>query len=284
MSGAEDLEARHWLGWTLASAPNWAIDDGELLARLDVGLAGAEREETLCEIERRLTIWDVSRVDELSSLLGALEQRHRDPGSAAQNTDRLLQRLLHRLKPARALAELCVVSDRRSRRKAAWTYFGIHGCDPAVESVLVEQLRRHPLPEVVSLAVDSPEVLRHVPLAPLLARIDGYSWRGRVLEALLVVGADAEVLSVAARWPGEVVFAIRRAGRRDLVHLVRRLLDEHPDDPDLICGAMQAFGIFGQTDELLRTAAIARRVLGHVETRLAARFGFAPEDLVAPAM
>jgi hypothetical protein len=178
------------------------------------------------EIERRLTIWDASRVDEASSLLGGLEQRHRDPGSAAQSVDRLLQRLLHRLEPARTLAETCVVSDRRLRRQAAWKYFRLHGCDPAVESVLVEQLRRDPLHELVSLAVGRPDVLRQVPLAPMLARIEAFSWRVRVLEALLGGTTDADVLSVAAQWPGEVVFAIRRAGRCDLVHIETRLAAE----------------------------------------------------------
>ncbi len=282
---AEEYEARRWLRWAIARAQGWALTDVELIARLDVALAGSEREDTLRELERRLMIWEVPRLVELSSRLSSLEQRHRSPGRAAQSVDRLLQRLLHRIEPARALAATCVVSDRLGRRQGAWRYFRRHGYDPAVESVLSEQLRRESLPDLLlSVAIRSPGVLRQVPLAPLLVRIKGFYWRGRALETLLGDAADAEVLAVAAYWPGEVIFAIRRAGRRDLLPLVRRLLDEHPDNPNVITGAIQAFGIFGQVEEMLRTAALGRGVLSDLEARLAARLGVAHEDVAAAAM
>lgn len=275
MFDVKDFEARRWLRWTVDRAQGWALSDAELLSRLDVGLAGPGREETLREIERRIAIWDTTRLDQLSSVLSALERRHRRPGRAAQSMDRLLQRLLHRIELARALAETCLLSDRRLRREAAWRYFRRHGFDAAVEAVLSEQLHRDPRPGLVSLAVRSPDVLRQVPLTPLLERIDEFYWRGRVIETLLGATADADVLPVAARWPGEVIFGIRRAGRRDLLPLVAGLLEERPGDPEVITGAIQTFGIFGQTDDMLRAAAIGRRVLGEIEQRLADRFDIA---------
>lgn len=275
MFDVKDFEARRWLRWAVDHAQGWALSDAELLSRLDVGLAGREREETLREIERRVLVWDAPRLAELVSVLSGLERHHRRPGRAAQSMDRLLLRLLHRVEPARPLAETCLVSDRRSRREAAWRYFRRYGFDAGVEALLSEQLRREPRLRLVTLAVRSPGVLRQVPLAPLLERIDEFYWRGRVIETLLGAAADADVLQVAACWPGEVIFGIRRAGRRDLVPLVARLLEQHSDDPEVITGAIQTFGVFGQVDDTVRAAAIGRRVLGEIEQRLADRFGIA---------
>lgn len=273
MFDVTEFEARRWLRWAVERAQGWALSDVEVLARLDVGLAGPEREETLREIERRVVIWDATRLAELCSVLTALERRHRRPGRDAQSIDRLLQRLLHRVEPTRELAETCLVSDRRLRRQAAWRYFRRHGFDTEVAAVLSQQLGCDPVPALVSLAVRSPGVLRQVNLTPLLERVDEFYWRGRVIETLLGAGADANVLPLAGRWPSEVIFGIRRAGRRDLAPLVARLLEEHRDDPDVITGAIQTFGIFGQTDDMRRAAAIGQRVLREIEQRLADRFG-----------
>jgi hypothetical protein len=275
MFDVQDFEARRWLRWAVDRSQGWALTDAELLARLDVRLAGREREETLREIERRVVIWEPALIDELCVSLSGLERRHRTPGRDAQSIDRLLHRLLHRIEPARPLAGTCVESNRRARRQAGWRYFRRYGCDAAVEAVLGEQLGRNPLPELVRVATRAPDVLRQVPLTPLLERIDEFYWRGRVIETLLGAAADADVLPLAACWPAEVIFGIRRAGRRDLVPLVARLLEEHPEDPDVISGAIQTFGIFGQTEEMLRAAEIGRLVLDQIERRVAERFGIA---------
>ena len=72
----------------------------------------------------------------------------------------------------------------------------------------------------------------------------------------------------------------RRSGRRDLLPVVERLLEERSNDPEVITGAIQTFGIFGQTDEMLRATVIGCRVLGEIEQHLADRLGIAP-DLIA---
>jgi hypothetical protein len=106
-----------------------------------------------------------------------------------------------------------------------------------------------------------------------LATIDAFYWRGRVLETLLVAGCDAEIGAAAAAWPGEAIFAIRRAGRSDLAGLVGELLDEHPNDPEVITGAIQTFGIFGRTDDMLNAAALGERVLALAAQNTRERLG-----------
>jgi hypothetical protein len=44
---------------------------------------------------------------------------------------------------------------------------------------------------------------------------------------------------------------------------VRELTDTHPKDPDVLNGAIQAFGIFGETQEMLRLTEAGRRLLAH---------------------
>lgn len=274
-----EFEAPRWLAWAVDRAHGWACNDAELVGRLGPDLAGAEREETLREIERRIAIWEPVRIAGLCDRLADLEQRNRSPGRAAQSIDRLLQRLLHRVEPARVLAETCLASNRGLRRRAAWRYLRRYGFGPDVAALLAEQLRRDAAPELVSLATRSADVLRRVPLGPLLARIEGFYWRGRVVETLLDSGLDGDVCTAAADWPGEAIFAIRRAGRRDLALLVSQLLDEHPDDLNVVTGAIQAFGIFGETEDMLRAATIGRQLLVEAEQRMLERFGVGREAL-----
>ena len=96
-----EFEARRWLRWAVDRAHGWALSDAELLTRLNVGLAGREREETLREIERRIVIWDAGRLGELCSVLSALERRHRG----------------HQAAPRRARTVYCSASYIGSRRR-----------------------------------------------------------------------------------------------------------------------------------------------------------------------
>lgn len=43
--------------------------------------------------------------------------------------------------------------------------------------------------------------------------------------------------------------------------IVRDLTDTQPTDPDVLNGAIQAFGIFGETQEMLRLTESGRRLL-----------------------
>jgi hypothetical protein len=269
----EEFERYGWLAWAVDRAPGWACDDAELIRRLSPELAGGEREETLRELERRVVIWEPLRIAELAQALTALEERQREPGRAAQNVDRLLQRLLHRVSGAEPLAMTCLLSGRNLRRRAAWRFYGRHGFDAEVASVLAEQLRTRVSVELLGLVAPNADVLRSVPLGSLLATIDAFYWRGRVLETLLVAGCDAEIGAAAAAWPGEAIFAIRRAGRSDLADLVGELLDEHPNDPEVITGAIQTFGIFGRTDDMLNAAALGERVLALAAQNTRERLG-----------
>lgn len=145
--------------------------------------------------------------------------------------------------------------------------------------LLAEQVQRDPDPELVRLATHSADVLQRVPLTPLLAGIEEFYWRGRVLETLLNAGLSDDIHAAAAEWPGEAIFAIRRAGCRDLAGLVSQLLDEHHDDPNVITGAIQAFSIFGQTEDMQRAAAAGRRVLAETEERMLEQFAVGHEVL-----
>jgi hypothetical protein len=257
----EEFDRYRWLEWAVGRASGWACGDDELIGRLSPELAGAEREETLRELERRIAIWESSTMAKLEEALTELEAGHREPGRAAQNVDRVLQRLLYRVSSAESLAMACLCSGRNLRRRAAWRFYQHNGFDLDVADRLAEQLHTKVTPDLLSLAAQSVEVLRAVPLGPLMNKIDSFYWRGRVLETLLVAGRDADVGVALTEWPGEVIFAIRRTGRIDLVGLVNQALDEHPEDPEVITGAVQAFGIFGQTDNMLKAAARGEGVL-----------------------
>jgi hypothetical protein len=113
----------------------------------------------------------------------------------------------------------------------------------------------------VRLVATEATVLRQLDISRLLARLDQFYWRGRIVQTLLDAGLDHDVALLAADYPGEMIFAIRRAGRADLLPLVRELTETHPDDPDVLTGAIQTVGIFGQTEEMLRASHTGRRLL-----------------------
>jgi len=111
-------------------------------------------------------------------------------------------------------------------------------------------------------------VLRYLDVPRLLTRIDSFYWRGRVLETLLRAGYDEHVPLVAGAHPGELIFAIRRTRRADLLPVVRKLVDENPEDPEVLAGGIQTFGLFGYTDEMLRAGDSGRRLMAERQRRL----------------
>jgi hypothetical protein len=81
-------------------------------------------------------------------------------------------------------------------------------------------------------------------VAGLLTDVRDFYWRGRAALAVLLHSGPAHLEELCDLWPGEVCFAIRRAGRGDLLYLVERALDEHPDDPNVLANALIAFSVF----------------------------------------
>jgi hypothetical protein len=261
----EEFERWRWLEWSVEHASAWALTDDELLEKLDVGLQGAAREQVLREIERRLTVWPAARQHALARALSRLEQAHRGAGRLTQDADRLLHRLLCAVtgKDANSLAAVCARSERLQRRRAAWRFYRTHQIDPVRATHLAEEADRLPHPDLVRLVASDAAILRQLDVPRLLSRVPQFYWRGRIVQTLLDARCDADVRLLSRDYPGEVIFAVRRAGRSDLLPLVRGLTDIHPTDPDVLNGAIQTFGIFGETQEMLRVTETGRRLLTH---------------------
>jgi hypothetical protein len=259
----EDFERWRWLEWSVEHASGWALSDDELLEKLNVGLQGAAREQVLREIERRLTVWPAARQHALARTLSRLEKTHRAPGRLTQDADRLLHRLLCAVtgKDASLLAAVCARSCRLQRRRAAWRFYRGHQIDPALATHLAEEADQLPHPDLVRLVASDAAILCQVDVPRLLSRIPQFYWRGRIVQTLLEARYDQDVRLMSGDYPGEVIFAVRRARRPDLLPLVRDLTDTHPTDPDVLNGAIQAFGIFGETQEMLRLTESGRRLL-----------------------
>jgi hypothetical protein len=264
LTEVEDFERWRWLEWSVEHASAWALTDDELLEKLDVGLRSMAREQTLREIERRMMVWPAARQRALARALSRLEQAHRAPGRLAQDADRLLHRLLCTLrgKDAAALAAVCARSGRLQRRRAAWRFYrGRQIDDPTLITHLATEADQLPHPDLVRLVAGDAAILSQLDVSGLLSRVHEFYWRGRIAQTLLDARYDANVRLLSREYPGEVIFAIRRVGRRDLLPLVRELTEAHPNDPDVLNGAIQTCGIFGDVQEMLRLAETGRRLL-----------------------
>jgi hypothetical protein len=129
----KEAESLDWLTHAIYRAAFVRLSDDELLARVG-DLEDAERQMLLRELQIRL---ERNGNDDLQTklerLLDALNTRFQTPGSAAQTTDRMLDRFLHRLSRDRGadLALACARSVRRGRRRAAWHFYREHGHDDA---------------------------------------------------------------------------------------------------------------------------------------------------------
>jgi hypothetical protein len=149
------------------------------------------------------------------------------------------------------------------RRRAAWRFYRGHQIDPTLTTHLAEEADRLPHPDLVRLVASDTTILSQLDVPRLLSRVPQFYWRGRIVQTLLNTRYDADLRLLSCDYPGEVIFAVRRAGRPDLLPLVRELTDTHPKDPDVLNGAIQAFGIFGETQEMLRLTEAGRRLLAH---------------------
>jgi hypothetical protein len=190
----------------------------------------------LREIVRRLSLWPSARQSEFARVLGDLERAHRMPGRLAQDADRLLHRLLHLIRQddAVSLAAICVRSERLQRRRAAWRFYRGRRLDPALASHLAAEADSEPHSDLVSLVATDATVLRQLDVPRLLSRVAEFYWRGRIVETLLDAERDDDVEVLARCYPGEVIFAVPRAGRAGLLPLVRELTELHPADPDVL--------------------------------------------------
>jgi hypothetical protein len=248
MSDLEDFTRWNFLLCATQKVPAWRLTDVELLAALDVCLSGAQRDLVLGELQRRLLSWPAEGHYLVAERLSALELGYHCPGRAAQDVDRLLERLLRKLidEAGRSLALVCAASERLGRRRAAWRFLRAHGCDAAAASLVAERLAAYDRDEsLISLALSDPVALGKVAVAELLADVPSFYWR--VLErrsrCLSTAGVRGWRRSSTVTL-GEVVFAVRRAGRRDLRILVDKALGAHPDDPSVVANALIAYATF----------------------------------------
>jgi hypothetical protein len=234
-----------WLAWSLDQARLRAYDDNQLLGHLDRGIPKPERNSVLREIERRINEKPVDFREDLVVVLGRIAQRHVKPGPAAQETDRLLRRLLWQLPTdgARTLALSCATSNRLQRRIAAWRFYSTHGLDAEARSAIAPTVETGYHEFLLKLVAHDGELLDRVGHERTLAAAPDAYWRGRVLETLLASGKTP--VGLLESHPSEALFAIRRAEREDLDGLASWIFHANPSDPEVISAAIQAFGSLG---------------------------------------
>lgn len=266
----EQFERWQWLRWAVEKAPVWALTDGQLLDRVTIGLRGQERALVLGELERRMRDWSTSARERIAERLAALEAEHRRPGASAQDVDRLLQRLLRKLDEAaaRRLADTCAKSTRLGRRRAAWMFYRAHGCGSEGALGVVSAVNageRHA--DLIHLAASDKAVLSRLDASGLLSQIPEFYWRGRAVMVLLEGYDGSAAPGLIDQYPGEVLFALRRLNRSDLVDLVHQALRTHPENPDVVSNAIVAFATFSRTEDLRKTANRGAELLRAEDTR-----------------
>lgn len=228
--------------WSLDQARIRGYSDRQLLIALRRGIPKPERKGILGEVERRIREGPTSFEEGVVSTLTGLNERDAQPGPAAQETDRLLHRLLRHLqsKAARALALACAESSRLQRRRAAWRFYAAQGLDASARTVAAASAKVEFPDQLSRLVAHDAELLELVGLESSLTRIEEAYWRGRVLETWLAAGKPPPDLLPS--YPSEALFAIRRAKRRDLLAHAIRLFQANRSDPDVVSSAIQAFG------------------------------------------
>jgi hypothetical protein len=239
-----------WLIWSLEKAHQSVHSDDELLAVLEGGLPNSEREGFLREIQARLEADREAFSGKVLITLETLSERHRRPGPAAQETDRLLRRLLWRLPDgeSRALALSCAKSPRLQRRIAAWRFYASHGLDDGARTVVAASASRQLHDHLAMLAVHDADLLDLIGLEEMLVRTADPYWRGRILETWLA--AHKPLVGLLDSHPSETLFAIRRADRRDLIDFGYRLFDCNRADPGVAAAAVQLFAALGCSAKL----------------------------------
>jgi hypothetical protein len=199
-----DIEAWSRLSWAIGRARAWAISDSEIRRRLGIELVGNERANVLDELSRRLPAWSPKEQAMVAGLLSEIERTNRKPGKAAQAADRLLDRFVHQLAPesGRPLVDMCLRSPRLLRKRAAWRFLAKHDIDLRTAEVLADQARKDLRPELLRLVVTRHEVTRLVDISSVLARVDEFYWRGRLLQTMVANGDGDAVMPLGGDWPG----------------------------------------------------------------------------------
>lgn len=244
----------------MARAPLWAMTDRELLKSVTALLEHPrpDREYLLRELERRLATWPATSHRSLATVLSRLNRRHTDRSRQSQRVDQLLVRLLHQVRggTTRRLARECLSSSRLLRRRSAWRYFHSNGVG-AKDAELLGMASPEADTMYIRLVASSSTTLRTVSVEHVLALSDSFYWRARVLESALAFDTQA-VVRAAEDHPVEALLALHRTNRSDQIDLVRDLLLRHPDDVEVISGAIRAFATFRATDDLQAALEIGR--------------------------
>lgn len=242
MEWLEKQSELRWLAWSLDRSRLRAYADNQLLGHLKRGIPKPERESVLREIERRIDDRGGDFREDLAIVLEHLSQCHTRPGPAAQETDRLLRRLLWHLSSnrARTLALTCAASSRLQRRISAWRFYGTHGLDAEARAVIAPTAEIGFHEFLFKLVAHDGELIERVGVERTLTAAPDAYWRGRVLETLLATGKTP--VDLLKSHPSEALFAIRRAGRQDLHGMASQVVDSNRSDPEVISAAIQTFG------------------------------------------
>lgn len=234
-----------YLDWAVMQARGWVIEDAEVLRRLKD--EDYEDLDVVGEVSRRLGGWSLDQHKVVADWLVELERENRRPGKRAQRIDRLLRGIVRELAPeaGRPLAETCVRSPRLLRRIGAWRFFVLHEPDWASAEVVADQARGELRPELIRLVANSHEVVGRLNVHDMLARLEEFYWRGRLLQTMVEKGNTGALVELSVDYPAEAIYAIRRAGRPDLVNVVRTLLGDNPDHAEVVANAIRAFAAFG---------------------------------------
>lgn len=254
----------NWLIWSIEKARRLRRSDEELLAALRRGLPKSERESALREIEDRLAADREGFQAKMLAVLTHLAGYNNRPGPAAQETDRLLRRLLWRVPDdeARAMAFSCAQSPRLQRRIAAWRFYAAHGLDADARAVLAGHAKEKLHEHLAKLVIHDAELLEQVGLEEVLIATEDPYWRGRIFETWLSV--KEPVTRLFESHPSEALFAIRRAERRDLLQLGHRLFQDNRSDPEVVAAAIQLFGALNSPAEQAGAVAAGLELLEEV--------------------
>lgn|GEM_PF-5440868 len=257
----EQSQQLDWLIWSLREARIRSVPDRALLNALERGLQKTVRGSALKEIERRLGFWSGTKRHSLVAVLGRLNRRHAKAGPAAQEVDRLLRRLLWQVagKSARDLALDCAGSQRLQRRLGAWRFFGHHELDGTARALLAERAPQESHKYFFYLVANDAELINQVGLKAVLTALDEFYWCGRALQTYLTAGRSPGQL--ASSYPGETIFAIRRAERFDLIPLAAKLFNDNRSTSSVVSAAIQCFGSLQASNELAETQIAGRKLL-----------------------
>lgn len=210
--------------WTLAA-------EAELLASLGGPWPSTELGLLLDASGARLDADEGPLHDAVADLLVRLMASHDSPGKDSVAVDRIVRRLLRRLRPApgRPVALECLGAERRARRSAAWTFYRKVGLDPAARTVALRQFNVERNDEFLKVLLADRQAVAEIGLEVLLPLGLNRYWRSVAIESQLE-SAPEELRSTRDAYPAEWLWAVGRANRRDLLDDVIDLVTARSDD------------------------------------------------------